>query len=179
MIPLAKKILFLILLFLPLQLSSADQNRRTPSEDGTFTAGPFYNSATKSYFELVRINAASWDDARNAAENRKYKKTSGRLAVINRPETHMFIVKNFLFTEDTWLGLRFFCEDSKLEWADGPSHASARFSYWHAGAEHTDLSCPETGYLSTHINRNAFDWNLATWDKRSNFSLVEYPTGHK
>lgn len=179
MTTLAKRTLFLFLLLLPVELSIADTNRRTPSEDGTFTAGPFYNSATQSYFELVRINAASWDAAHMAAANRKYKKTSGRLAVINRPETHMFIVKNFLFTEDTWLGLRFFCEDSKLEWADGPSHKAARFSYWRAGAEHTDLSCPQTGYLATHINRNAFDWDLGTWEKRANFSLVEYPTGRK
>ncbi len=168
-----------VIITLSLQFSAADTTRRSPSEDGAFSAGPYYNAATSSYFELVRLEGYTWQQASIEAANRKYKDTSGRLAMINRPETHVFIVRNFIFNDNTWIGLRFFCEDSKLEWDGGTSHAGARFANWSPRAELIGVQCPDSGYAATFINSDAFDWNLDSNDGRANLTLIEYPTGRR
>jgi|TARA_R110002096_G_scaffold416576_3_gene619715 hypothetical protein len=171
--------LFCLSLFAPCVQSLADTSRRSPSDDGTFTAGPYYNSATRSYFELIRNNFYTWDQAEDEAANHSYKNTPGRLAVIDRPETHRFLVRNFTFLQDTWIGLRFFCEESTLFWPDGISHQGKPFSNWSITSEHRNLTCPQTGYLYTIINRNAFDWTLAQWNVEAQYTLIEYPTGRR
>lgn len=171
--------LFCICLFSAGAKSLADTSRRSPSDDGTFTAGPYYNSATQSYFELVRNDSYTWNEAEAEAANHSYKNTAGRLAVIDRPETHRFLVKNFIFLQDTWIGLRFFCEESTLLWPDGISHQGKAFSNWSISSEQRNLSCPQTGYLYTFINGRAFDWTLADWNGSAQYTLLEYPTGRR
>lgn len=159
--------------------SYADTTRRSPSDDGAFTAGPYYNSTTRSYFELIRRDSLTWENAEIEATNHTYKNTVGRLAVVDRPETHMFLVRNFIFTQDTWIGLRFVCKNSDLIWPDGISHKGKPFSNWSSTSNQNNLSCPETGHLYTFINGNAFDWTLADWEKSSRYMLVEYQTGRR
>jgi len=173
------KISVCLLLLSAMDPGLADTSRRSPSNDGTYTAGPYYNSTTKSYFELVRINSTSWQEAYSEANSRKFKNTSGRLAIISRPETHRFLVRQFTFLQDTWIGLRLICENSKQEWVSGLSQTGNIFSNWSQTNEQTTLSCPETGYLYTYINANAFDWTLANSDESSNYTLIEYPTGKR
>ena len=159
--------------------AQADTTRRSPSEDGTFTAGPYYNSATGSYFELIRNDNNSWNEAEIVATNHSYKNTAGRLAIIDRPETHRFLVKNFAFLQETWIGLRFFCEQSSLIWSDGIGHRGNTFSNWSPTSTLQNLDCPLTGYLYTFINANAFDWTLGDLNKSAQYILIEYPTGRR
>ncbi len=173
------RILLFIVFYCGAHAAYADTNRRTPSEDGTFTAGPYYNSATKSYFELVRTESNTWQQASMTAASHRFKGISGRLATINRPETHLFIVRNFIFPERTWIGLRFFCEDSDLVWSDGQSHKAAKFSNWNAMTRLNGVDCTDRGYIATFINANAFDWSLNILDGRANLLLIEYPTGRQ
>ncbi|MCP5382864.1 MAG: hypothetical protein H6912_10920 [Kordiimonadaceae bacterium] len=177
--PLLLSVIISLSAILPISMGITDTNRRFPSEDGAFTAGPYYSSTTKSYFELIRNNGQTWDEAQALASTHKFKNTSGRLAVIDRPEVHRFLVGKFAFMQDTWIGLRFFCEDSILVWSNGTSGRGSYFSNWSHNTQKTNLSCPQTGYLYTYINGNAFDWDLASWQKTSNYVLIEYPTGKK
>ncbi|MBL4601210.1 MAG: hypothetical protein JKY84_00550 [Emcibacteraceae bacterium] len=172
-------VLYCLILSASVEQSLADPTRRSPSDDSAFTAGPFYNNATKSYFELIRLNQASWEKAVAEAANHKYKNITGQLATINRPETHKFIVNNFVFLQDTWIGLRFYCENSTLEWTQKLQSSQSSFSYWISDVDITNLRCPVKGYLTTYINRNAFDWNLGDNEKFANYSLIEYPTNKK
>lgn len=175
---LIKVSLFLILTFTS-SGSLADTSRRSPSDDGAFTAGPYYNSATQSYYELVRISPKTWEEAQIEATLYNHKGTSGHLATISRPETHMFIVRNFIFTENTWIGLQFTCEDSSLTWSNGLSHAGNNFSNWDDGVRSTRLLCSTDEKLVTFINGGAFNWALQTSDTIAGLILIEYPTGRE
>ena len=172
-------IFLLAITALQFHFSFADTTRRSPSNDGTFSAGPYYNEATKSYFELIQTNRITWREASILASNHRHKNTPGRLATINRPETHLFIVQSFNFTNNAWIGLRFFCEDSNLEWADGTSHIGARFSNWSPNAQMVNVMCAERGYVASYINRGAFDWGLNVNNQTNSQVLIEYPTGRK
>ena len=171
--------IFCLSFLLPMESGITDTNRRFPSEDGAFTAGPYYSSSTKSYFELIRNNGKTWSEAQSLASTHKFKNTSGRLAVIDRPGVHRFLVGKFAFLQDTWIGLRFFCENSTLIWTNGNGGKGSYFSNWSQTTPKTNLSCPQTGYLYTFINQNAFDWDLGTWQKTANYTLIEYPTGRR
>ncbi len=58
---------------------------------------PIYNPASKSYFQLLTLTTQkkSWRFAHRAALSTTFKSVRGRLAVIDRPETHQFILQNF------------------------------------------------------------------------------------
>ncbi len=170
--------LFLVLIF-PIASSFSDTSRRSPSDDGLFTAGPYYNSATQSYYELVRIGAKTYAEAEIEASMYKHNDTAGQLATITRPETHMFIVRNFIFTANTWIGLRFSCEDSSLTWSDGKSHAGNNFSNWSPQSRLSASLCVTDEFLPTYINANAFDWSLDTSAGFAELILIEYPTGRR
>ncbi len=171
------KLSLLLVLIFPIASSLSDTNRRSPSDDGVFTAGPYYNSATQSYYELIRIGAKTYAEAEIEAALYKHNDTPGQLATISRPETHMFIVRNFVFTENTWIGLKFGCEDSSLTWSDGKSHAGNNFSNWSPDARNSGSMCVADEYLPAFINANAFDWSLDTTAGFAELILVEYPTG--
>lgn len=173
---LIKPIFFLILIF-----SSAtgytDTSRRTPSDDGAFTAGPYYNSATQSYFELVRVSPKSWPEAEIEASLYSHNGISGHLATITRPETHMFVVRNFIFTEKTWIGLQLNCENSSLTWSNNLSHAGNKFSNWDPEIITLGTMCETNENLAAYINGGAFDWSLDTTDSLAELIFIEYPTG--
>lgn len=157
----------------------ADQTRRAPSDDGLFTAGPYYNPATRSYFELIRTDAFDWDEAYAESKNHKYKNTIGQLATISRPETHLFLINSFSFLNDTWIGLRFFCEKSRLEWTGGVRHPRNSFDNWKEVEGQNNITCPKNDYRGTFINAPVLKWQLADDSKSSNYILLEYTTGKR
>ncbi len=159
--------------------SPADTSRRSPSDDGAFTAGPYYNSATQSYFELVRVSPKTWPEAQYEATLYSHNGTPGRLAVISRPETHMFIVRNFIFNENTWIGLEYDCETSTLIWNNGIAVARNDFSNWDPEARTQVTLCENAESLHTFINGGAFDWSLSTSNTFADLILIEYPTGRR
>lgn len=158
----------------------ADQTRRAPSDDGVFTAGPYYNPATKSYFELIRTSdELNWAGAYNEAKNHKFKNTVGHLATISRPETHLFLIKSFSFLNDTWIGLRFYCDNSALIWTDGALHPRKSFDNWGEIEGQANINCAANDYQGTFINAPVLQWQLADNTKFSAYILVEYSTGKR
>jgi len=92
-------------------LSFAEVGRKTPSNDGFITAGPYYNPASKSYFEMVHVTdmvtRPDWENVQEEAQKRFFKNTQGRLATVKNLETHQFITKTFK-AGNFFIGLQYF-----------------------------------------------------------------------
>src|SRR5690606_32532542 len=107
---------------------------------------PIYNPASKSYFQLFNdnIHPGNWEAARVRAAKHAYKGVRGRLAVIDKPETHVFVMRTFKLNQRgnaVWIGLRYWCGARLLQWEDGmpfePSSPKA-FRLWHAEWSRSD-----------------------------------------
>jgi hypothetical protein len=175
----ALKVMICLFLMSPMQFSYSDTSLRAPSVDGIFSAGPYYNTKSKSYFELRRGNGFTWEVANEITKNLKYKNTPGQLAIIDSPQTHSFLVKHFQFLENTWIGLQFFCESSKSIWVNGSSLSSNNFSNWALDIDDISLLCIGKQYVPTFILQGSMNWSFPTETTRPDFYLVEYPTGKK
>lgn len=154
---------------------------------------PFYNPASKSYFQLFDDNVypGNWDAARARAASKAYRGVRGRLAVVDSRETHEFLVRTFRLDQRqdaTWIGLRYWCSARLLQWEDAlpfaPSEPTA-FRLWHA-----DWSRSE-GDACSHARSKKVNfapvyyrtvggvtrWQAVGAAKWFNHYLVEYPTG--
>lgn len=97
---------------------------------------PVYNPASKSYFQVLEqtTQKQSWRFAHKAALTKTYKGVHGRLAVIDRLETHEFVLENFDLSHPTWIGLRYWCDFRMLEWNGLRPYSPGdpgRFHAWH------------------------------------------------
>ncbi len=154
---------------------------------------PIYNPASKSYFQLLMQTTynKNWDFARRAAWSRTFKGVRGRLAVVDRRETHLFILQNFDINRPTWIGLRYWCRYRMLEW-NGLSPYSptdpGRFHAWHARWFHKKpFECGsrrkrDRYYMAVYYepigSRNA-RWQASQSGRPIARFLVEYPTGEE
>lgn len=180
-----KKILLYSLLFTisQISLSSAEVGRKVPSKDGAFSAGPYYNPATKSYFEMFRMVRGSgqngWDKASAYAQKKFFKGTQGRLAVAKDLATHQFILRNFS-ARNFWIGLQYFCGSQTLKWVDGTNAAQSNFSAWDSNWSNTHIRCSDMGYMPVHYTTatttGALRWRASGPRKAYTMYLVEYPT---
>lgn len=154
---------------------------------------PFYNPASKSYFQLFDDNVypGNWDAARARAMRKAYKGVRGRLAVVDSRETHEFLLRTFQLTRrevSVWIGLRYWCSARLLQWEDGrpfaPSEPEA-FRLWHADWSRSD----DDACRMTRSSRLGFSpvyyrtvggltrWQAVGAGKYFAYYLVEYPTG--
>ncbi len=154
---------------------------------------PIYNPASKSYFQLLTLTTPkpNWDSARVEAWSKTFKGVRGRLAVIDRPETHQFILQNFELKNNIWIGLRYWCRFRMLEWNGlrpySPSDPG-RFHAWHPQwYRNTQQRCgnirkEKLGYMPFYYQplgeRNA-RWQGSGSAKGFGRFLVEYPTGEE
>ncbi len=153
---------------------------------------PIYNPASKSYFQLLTqtTQKRSWRFARSAALSRTFKGVRGRLAVIDRPETHQFILQNFEVNEEIWIGLRYWCRFRMLQWNDLKPYSPGdpgRFHAWHPQWYRVSPECAawrskEQAYRPVYYQplgeRNA-RWQASGPGKGFARYLVEYPTGEE
>ena len=174
--------LFVLLLTTP---STAEVGRKSPSLDGTVSAGPYYNPATKSYFELIKMQnipgeESRWFGAKARAEKSFFKNTPGRLAIINNLETHQFLMRTFSST-DYWIGLQYFCRSKALKWVDGTDATQTKFSAWDTRWSNTKIRCANMDYMPVHYTTKtatkALRWRASGPNKGYVDYLVEYPTG--
>ncbi len=153
---------------------------------------PIYNPASKSYFQLLKqtTKKQNWGSAHRAALSRTFKGVRGRLAVIDRPETHQFILQNFEVNEEIWIGLRYWCRFRMLEWnglrpysPGDPGH----FQAWHQQWYRKTPSCSswrgndqayKPFYYQPLGGMNA-RWQASGVAKAFPRYLVEYPTGEE
>ncbi len=154
---------------------------------------PIYNPATKSYFQLLSLSTYKkrWQDAREAAASQFFQGTRGRLAVIDRPETHEFVLENFEFRNPIWIGLRYWCSFRMLEWTGQRPYSPTepgRFHAWHPQWYRNDQSnCAPTrrgqeNYMPVYyqpLGENNARWQASGPAKFFGLYLVEFPTGEK
>ncbi len=154
---------------------------------------PIYNPASKSYFQLLNQTAQkkNWRNAYQAALSKTFKGVRGRLAVIDRPETHEFILQTFDTTRPIWIGLRYWCRFRMLQWNDlrpfSPSDPGS-FQAWHPQwYRNTQSMCAtwqsrENAYMAFYYQsigeRNA-RWQASGPAKFFDRFLVEYPIGEE
>lgn len=166
--------------------SLADTSRKLPSRDGLETAGPYYNPASKSYFEMISLKSTPgstmWDHANSEAKRKVYKKTQGRLAIIRDLETHQFLLKKFNLG-NVWIGLQYFCSSQSAKWVDGSDAGNSPFSAWDTQWSNTHIRCENKGYMpvhyTTHTATNTPRWRASGPNKGYILYLVEYPTGQE
>ncbi|VAX06338.1 hypothetical protein MNBD_ALPHA03-135 [hydrothermal vent metagenome] len=177
--------IFLIMLsmMMPIVPSHAEISRKTPSLDGSVTAGPYYNPASKSYFELLRLPSSekqNWQVASNAAQKRFYKNTKGRLAVVKDIATHQFITRNFR-GPNIWIGLQYACGSKTLTWVDGTKITESSFTAWAPQWARTSVRCGGKGYMPVSYTTSQATGISARWqasgpEKFFSLYLVEFPT---
>lgn len=163
--------------------SIAEEGRKTPSLDGLLSAGPYYNPASKSYFELLRLPRTAkqnWQVASDAAKKRFYKNTNGRLAIVKDIATHQFITRNFR-GGNMWIGLKYSCRSQSLTWVDGTEVAGSDFTAWAPQWARTHVRCGEKGYMPVSYSTSQSTGGAARWqatgpEKFFPLYLVEYPT---
>ena len=155
---------------------------------------PVYDPRSKSYFELrndLAGNGSSWIQAKRVAESLRYKGERGRLAVVDSPQVHQFLVENFDLKEETWIGLRFWCKYRQLQWVNGKVHRRDAFNHWdsrwyrYQGAADPNLGWCRTagtvaaGFMPVYYlpRKKGYRWQAVGADKGFRSYLVEYPTG--
>ena len=154
---------------------------------------PIYNPHSKSYFELRNDlvgNEDTWLRAKSAAERLHYKGERGRLAVVDSLQVHQFLVENFDLTEETWIGLRFWCKYKKLQWINGKVHRRDSFNHWdsrwyrYEGSTDANLgwcrtdATVATGFMPVYYlpKEKGYRWQAVGAAKGFRSYLVEYPT---
>lgn len=159
-------------------LSVADTRLKTPTRDSLRTAGPYYNPASKSYFEYIKtLNPHfNWRTANKEAQKLYYKDTQGRLATVSTPETHLFILNKFKITGPVWIGLRYFCQNKKLEWVDNKDDKNTNFTAWDSQWHRSKIRCARSDYMPIYYKTN-YKWQASGPEKGFAHFIVEYPTG--
>ncbi|WP_321392606.1 lectin-like protein [Emcibacter sp.] len=187
-------------LTLPMMASAQvgiEKKHKSYKEDYMITGsakGPFYDPHTKSYFELRwQKKGRKWRQAFLEAQSLNFKDTSGRLALVKDLETHNFIQTHFNISAATWIGLQYYCDERRLNWADNSSLEKGEFSAWHYNwARRDDIRC---GFMSdkftpglnmkSHMGVSYIPlgkempamWQASGPEKEYDFFIVEYPTG--
>ncbi|WP_168190280.1 C-type lectin domain-containing protein [Luteithermobacter gelatinilyticus] len=173
----------LCLVLIPCSLILPAYGQRLPvNEDYQYTGsmqGPVYNPDTKSYFEL-RYSWGEWQKAQIESQDLYYKGAQGRLAIIDRPEIHQFIISRFRLPGPTWIGLQYFCRSKQLKWVDNSDASKAKFSAWHTDWANTQVRCADKGYMPVaYVIEKGYPprWQASGPHKGYQYYLVEYLTG--
>lgn len=186
---LKKLVIFSLLMVITLPtFVRAEVGRKTPSPDGTISAGPYYNPATKSYFELFKMldrtsHTNRWVDAKIKAETKSFKGTQGRLAIVNNLATHQFFTRQFR-GEFIWIGLQYFCKTKSLIWVDGSNHdENTQFSVWDSQWASGNTRCADMGHMGVYYSSDNMNfsprWRAVGPHIDLDMFLVEYPTGEE
>lgn len=152
-------------------------------------AGPIYNPATDSYYQLFEHPGAhthqyyTWAGANGRAAGKIYKGKRGRLAVIRDAKTLEFVRANFSLPGAAWIGLRFFCKYRKLLFSDGQLQGPKAQGMWHPKSWHrTETRCADKGYMPVYLSGrdpSGVFWQASGPNKGFQMYLVEYPAPKK
>lgn len=169
--------------------AAAVSHAAKPTLGGEPIQGPVYNSATNSYFQLYRFKrggAAKWEIANIEAQRHRYKENTGRLAIVRDLKTLEFVRANFKIKNDTWIGLRFYCDFRKLIWVDGVVQSPAVSGVWHhQWYRNSSINCDRglaKQYMPVYLTgpgQGGVHWQASGPAKVHHDYLVEYPAPKK
>lgn len=167
----------------------------SPGRAAAVVNTPMYNPQTRSYFELVPVNAAEgdsdiagslpgmyWSTAEAAAEKRVFKGAHGRLAVMRDLATTEWIEANFHPPPTIWIGLRYLCTVHQLQWSDGTYFKPGEWQIWdrHWFQGVGGAFCHEQRpWAGVTLSADGFGVHWVSWGAFKTFEnfLVEFPTG--
>lgn len=161
--------------------------------DPQLSRTPIYNPASKSYFQLFddNVHPGNWDAARKRAAGKAYKGVRGRLAVVDSPETHKFVIQTFKLNQmrvSVWIGLRYWCSARLLQWEDGlpfEPYEPTAFRVWHADWTRSDEDAcsmsrsARVGFAPVYYRTigSLTRWQAVGAAKYFPYYLVEFTTG--
>lgn len=161
-----------------------------PERDGVLYETPVYDPVTKRYFALNwarstkdAYRATSWANASAAAKSRQYKGVHGRLAIVDTPEVHSFLLQTFHPPCEAWIGLRYWCGARALEWSSGQAWQPGAFNAWDKVWRQDENACrgadAAKDYMPVAYSRtpNGFRWIGKGLQKEYFAYFIEYPTG--
>ena len=158
---------------------------------------PVYFPHTQSYFELVpyktddgrvdNIYGKAWYHSNDNARRRAFHGVPGRLAVVRDEQTRVFLKDTFRSERPTWFGLRYWCNERRLEWVDGKNQGKTDYQVWAANwdlfnfrqkghCEGHNASLQFLGAFFTPVTEG-FRWATHGSNKYYPRYFVEYPTG--
>lgn len=147
---------------------------------------PVYDPQSKRYFALMRADKAAWanrwDKVAQQAQRLTYKGVHGRLAIVDSPQVHQFLLEKFHYKlrKYAWIGLQYHCRSKQLRWSDGRLYQRGSFQAW-------DQNWKQDVYFCGNTN-DPNDWAPiaysveGTWigkgrGKGYDWYYIEYPTG--
>ena len=140
-----------------------------------------HHKASEAYFRLFEAKQ-TWQKAREIAHQTKYHGRQGRLAIIDTPEKHQFVLETFDFGRRNyaniiWIGLRYWCSFRALMWVNGNELKQGGFSVWTSPWYRSDVRCGQANidYMGVYYNAQN-RWQAAGQRKLGDHFLVEYPT---
>jgi len=152
-----------------------------------------YDPASKSYFEMVDGSKGlvkgyngnegpTWAQAYALAREREFKGARGRLAIIKDRATSEFLARTFQPKTYVWIGLRYWCNQRKLQWSDGEAWTPGSFQIWDKVWRQDVYACPKGAgpaeYMPVAYSPlPEFHWIGKGINKRYYYFFVQYPTG--
>jgi len=158
---------------------------------------PVYDPASKSYFEMVLIRTTkysyrnspdvTWEEAYKLARERVYKGVRGQLAVVDSLASHEFLARTFQADNLAWIGLRYWCENRKVQFVNGQYWSRGMFSAWDQKWDQSGVKDPCGEYhsyrrhqympVAYHSVGGGFRWAAFEWNKAFYAYFVQYSTG--
>ncbi len=146
---------------------------------------PVYNEETGSYFALGKLPRGqgqhNWAAIIRSIQPKHYNGRRGRLAVLKSKSVQNFILDNFDLPLQTWIGLRYWCKYSKLQWVDGTVLKNKDFQPWNRPwyrSKKVTCSTQNIEYMPVYLLRSSktrVNWQASGPKKGFYFYLVEYP----
>jgi len=171
---------FLFLLPLPVTAHAA----------GPLLEKTIYFEGTGSYYEMIDYRPTTggyglrWEQAEVLASQKTLGGVKGRLALIQSPETELFLKVNLRPDHATWFGLYFDCDSRKFFWIDGVQMKNTDYANFVTNnwfREPRGHLCTELGgyrrypvFLDMDSDKR---WAVRGPKKLFYYYIIEYPTG--
>jgi hypothetical protein len=157
---------------------------------GPMVEKPIYFEGTGSYYEMIDYRPTTggyglrWEQAEKLASQKMLGGVKGRLALIQSPETELFLKINLRPDHATWFGLYFDCDSRKFFWIDGTQMENtdyANFVTTNWFREPTGTICSDyRGYRRYPVFLDMGGdkrWAVRGPTKLFYYYIIEYPTG--
>jgi Lectin C-type domain len=157
--------------------------------DGVLYDTPVYDAVSKRYFALYwarreAYHGTNWQDSEQLARSHYYKGVQGRLAIVDTPEIHSFLLQTFHQPCEAWIGLRYWCDARTLQWSGGKKWTPGSFKAWAKQWKQDVYACNSKAdhvvdYMPVAYSAagNGFRWVGKGRVKEFFAYFVEFPTG--
>lgn len=160
--------------FVALAAPAQAQRPSTEPVSGIVTCGD-------SAYQLVRAttnrgkSGVRWAEAENAARRFTHDGRRARLAVIPNLEVHACVSDNLLpnSQNETWIGLRYWCQYRSLQWTTGDLRPHSKPSPW--AVQWSRYGTCQTQFAGVYYTPGSKRWQVVESKKRFRYMIVEYP----